>query len=107
VNAAYTSQMDSKTGRLEGRRIGDKFYHGNGEVSHADTNAAVNIKYRADDTEISLYTSFREVKAILLDRLAASGGVNSIKNCDRPSVTPVTHRKRTLTESELPNSMSI
>lgn len=102
VNAAYTSQMDSLTNRLEGRRVGDKFYHICGVVSHADTNAAVNIKHRADDTEISLYMPHRDVKRILLGRITANGGVSSVKNCDRPSLTPVTHRKRTLTESELP-----
>ncbi|SMF85226.1 transposase, partial [Pseudobacteriovorax antillogorgiicola] len=93
VNAAYTSQMDSKTGRLEGRRVGDKFHHVNGEVSQADTNAAVNIKHRADDTEISLYTPYKEVKAILLNRLAAIGRVSSPLDCDRPSRTPVTREK--------------
>ncbi|RYZ89960.1 MAG: transposase, partial [Proteobacteria bacterium] len=56
VNAAFTSQMDSKSGHLEGRRDGDKFYHVNGEVSSSDTNAAINIKRRADDTDIGLYT---------------------------------------------------
>lgn len=100
VNAAYTSQMDSKTGRLQGRRVGDKFHHVNGDVSHADTNAAVNIKQRADDADISLYTPYREVKAILLSRLAAIGGVSDLLVHDRPSRTPVTHRKRALTESE-------
>jgi hypothetical protein len=100
VNAAYTSQMDSKTGRLEGRRVGDKFHHANGEVTQADTNAAVNIKHRADDAEISLYTPYKEVKAILLNRLAATGGVSSPLGCDRPSRTPVTREKSTLTESE-------
>lgn len=100
VNPAYTSQIDSNTRRLEGRRVGDKFYHVNGDVSQADTNAAVNVEHRADDTEISLYTPYKEVKAILLNRLTASGGVSSIKN-DRPSRTPVTRQKRTLTESEL------
>jgi hypothetical protein len=99
VNAAYTSQMDSKSRRLEGRREGDKFYHANGEVSQADTNAAINIEHRADDTEISIYTSYKEVKAILLNRLIATGGVSPHKD-DRPSRTPVTRRKRTLTESE-------
>jgi transposase len=103
VNAAYTSQMDSKTRRLEGRRVGDKFYHANGEVSHADTNAAVNIRERADDTEIGLFMSHRDVKKILLDRLAATGGVRA--EPDRPSRTPVARRKRTSTESEIPNSM--
>ncbi len=103
VNAAFTSQMDSKTSRLEGRRVGDKFYHANGEVSHADTNAAVNIKERADDTEIGLFMSHRDVKKILLARSAANGGVRA--QPDRPSRTPVARRKRPSTESELPISM--
>jgi transposase len=103
VNAAYTPQMDSKTSRLEGRRVGDKFYHANGEVSHADTNAAVNIKERADDTEIGLFTSSKDVKKILLARSAANGGVRA--QPDRPSRTPVARRKRTSTESELLISM--
>ena len=64
VNAAYTSQMDSNTHHLEGRRVGDKFYHVNGEVSHADTNAAVNIEHRGDETEITVFTPHKEVKAI-------------------------------------------
>jgi hypothetical protein len=80
VNCAYTSQMDSNTGRLEGRRVGDKFYHVNGEVSQADTNAAVNTKHRGDDTEITLYTSYKEVKRILLSRLTATGGVSELDN---------------------------
>ena len=101
VNAAYTSQMDSKTGHLQGRRVGDKFYHVSGEVSQADTNAAVNIRDRADDTAISLYTPYREVKAILTNRLTATGGVSSSQKSDRPSRTLVTGEKSTLTESEL------
>ncbi len=69
VNCAYTSQMDSLTNHLEGRRVGDKFYHVNGDVSHADTNAARNIKHRVDDPDIGLYTPHKEVKRILLARL--------------------------------------
>ncbi len=101
VNCAYTSQMDSNTRRLEGRRKGDKFYHVNGDVSHADTNAAVNIKHRGDDTEIALYTPYKEVKKILLNRLSADGGVNN-SGCDRPSMTLVAYKKLASTESELP-----
>ena len=71
----------------------------------SDTNAAANIKHRADDTEISLYMPHKDVKRILLGRLAANGRVSSVKNCDRPSLTPVTRRKRILTESELPKIM--
>jgi hypothetical protein len=76
VNCAYTSQMDSNTHFLEGKRVGDKFYHASGEVSHADTNAARNIKHRGDDTEITRYTPFIKVKKILLNRLMAIGGVS-------------------------------
>ena len=107
VNAAYTSQVDSRTNRLEGRREGDKFYHICGDVSHADTNAAANIKQRADDTEISLYMPHKDVKRILLGRLAANGRVSSVKSCDRPSLTPVTRRKRILSESELPKLYNV
>ena len=101
VNSAYTSQVDSQTNRLEGRRVGDKFYHVSGDVSHADTNAAVNIKHRADDADISLYTPYKDVKKILLARLTAIGGVSCVTINDRPSMTPVAPPKRTSTESEL------
>ncbi len=72
VNAAYTSQMDSNTHLLEGNRVGDKFYHANGEVGQADTNAACNILHRLDDPEIGRYTPYRKVKQILQNRLHAS-----------------------------------
>ncbi|MEX6431279.1 transposase, partial [Ferrimicrobium acidiphilum] len=36
VNAAYTSQMDSNTHLLEGKREADKFYCANGDVLQAD-----------------------------------------------------------------------
>ena len=106
VNCAYTSQVDSNTRRLEGRRVGDKFYHANGEVSQADTNAAVNIKHRGEDTEITRYTPYKVVKAILLSRSTAIGGVSKPRKkvCNRPSLTPVAHRKRASTESELPRN---
>ena len=103
VNCAYTSQMDSNTHRLEGRRVGDKFYHANGDVSQADTNAAKNIKQRGDDTEISRFTPYKVVKKILLGRLLANGGVSeTAKSRNRPSRTSVARRKRTSTKSELP-----
>ena len=46
VNPAYTSQIDSNTQYLEGKRVHDKFHHVNGEISQADINAAINIKHR-------------------------------------------------------------
>jgi len=72
VNAAYTSQMDSNTQLLEGKRVGDKFYHVNGEVEQADVNAACNIKQRLNDPEIQRYTPYQRVKQILLNRLHAA-----------------------------------
>ena len=72
VNAAYTSQMDSKTGLLEGVRNGDKFYHANGEVGQSDINAARNIKQRFFDKGITRYMPYKKVGKLLIDRLRAS-----------------------------------
>ncbi len=71
VNAAYTSQMDSNTHLLEGRREQDKFYCANGDVLQADFNAARNLLKRYSDQEITLYTPYREVRRILLARSPA------------------------------------
>jgi hypothetical protein len=106
VNSAYTSQIDSRTRMLEGKRVGDKFYHANGDVTHAGTNAAVNIEHRADDADISLYMPHQTVKKILLDRLAACGGVSKKSSCNRPSRTRVARTKVISTESELPENLT-
>jgi Transposase and inactivated derivatives len=71
VNAAYTSQMDSTTHLLEGKRVGDKFYRTNGDVLQADHNAAMNVLHRYSDSEITLYTPYKEVRRILLARSPA------------------------------------
>lgn len=68
VNAAYTSQMDSRHSVLLGRRNGDAFYCFDGEVLQADTNAARNILARLNDPEIHLFTPYKDVKVILLIR---------------------------------------
>ncbi len=68
VNAAYTSQMDSRYGVLLGTRNGDTFYGFDRVVMDADTNAARNILARPGDKEISLFTPYKQVKAILLRR---------------------------------------
>ena len=68
VNAAYTSQIDSRTGRLEGELRGDWFYCKDGEVLQRDENAARNIKARFSDPEITRYMTSAEVKRILLSR---------------------------------------
>ncbi|WP_255217788.1 transposase [Paraburkholderia mimosarum] len=68
VNAAYTSQMDSFTGLLEGRRAGDKFYRANGDVLQADFNAARNVRNRIRDREIDRFMPHTQVKQILIAR---------------------------------------
>ncbi|WP_298207896.1 hypothetical protein [Ferrimicrobium sp.] len=72
VNAAYTSQMDSATHLLEGKRVADTFYCAiycaNGDVLKADFNGARNLLHRYSDQEITLYTPHREVRRILLAR---------------------------------------
>jgi len=96
VNAAYTSQMDSRNGFLLGTRSGDKFYCFDGAVLDADQNAAQNILARMYDPEIKLYTPFRQVKEILVRRTGSRLG---LLNQDSSY-----NGKPLLTESEMLNS---
>ncbi|MBK1650316.1 RNA-guided endonuclease TnpB family protein [Rhabdochromatium marinum] len=68
VNPAYTSQIDSRTGCLDGQRKGDRFYCSDGVVLQADQNAARNVLARLLDPDIERFTPFKQVKAILLER---------------------------------------
>jgi IS605 OrfB family transposase len=68
VNAAYTSQMDSRNGTLSGKRRGDQFYCADGVVLQADVNAARNVLAKFNDPEIGLWTPYQQVKSILLKR---------------------------------------
>jgi len=79
VNAAYTSQMDSTNGLLEGKRVGDRFYRICGDVLQADHNAARNVLARLGDSEIGRYTPFKEVKRILLMRSPAQLSVKRLE----------------------------
>jgi archaellin len=79
VNSAYTSQMDSTTGLLQGKRVGDKFYRENGDVLQADHNAALNVLARLGDNEISRFTPYKEVRRILLTRSPAQLSVNRLE----------------------------
>lgn len=79
VSCAYTSQMDSRTGLLNGNRVGDKFYCENGDVLDADINAALNVKARYFDKEITLFTPFKEIKRILQSRSPAELTVNRLE----------------------------
>jgi len=96
VNAAYTSQMDSRNGTLSGKRCGEKFYCEDGEVLQADVNAARNVLARLYDSEISRWMPYKQVKAILLKRTSANRLklLNQDSSCRLPYLS---------TESELSN----
>jgi transposase len=79
VNGAYTSQMDSTNGLLEGKREGDKFYRANGDVLQSDHNGALNVLARLDDSEISRFTPYKEVRRILLARSPAQLSVKRLE----------------------------
>ncbi len=70
VQPSYTSQVDSVTGTLLGKRSGDNITRFNGVVLQADHNAAKNILDRGTDKEISRYMSKTEVQTVLLRRTA-------------------------------------
>ena len=97
VNAAYTSQMDSCDGSLSGKRSGEKFYRENGEVLQADVNAARNVLARLDDSEISRWLPYKQVKTILLQR-------NSANRLKLPNQDSSCRSQNLSTESELLNA---
>lgn len=47
VSPRYTSQMDSRTGKRDGNRVGCRYYCVDGKVFDADWNASVNIAQRS------------------------------------------------------------
>ena len=79
VNGAYTSQTDSTTGLLQGKRSGDKFYRVTGDVLQADHNAALNVLARLSDPDIKRFTPYQEVRRILLSRSPAQLSVNRLE----------------------------
>ena len=64
--AEHTSQIDSANGLQQGRRVGDEFYCENGDVIQADHNAALNVRARRRDPEITRFTPCGEVRRFLL-----------------------------------------
>lgn len=67
VNAAYTSQVDPRTGLLA-LRAGDRLHLPGGVVMQADHAAAINILARDTDPDIGLRTPYRRVREILQER---------------------------------------
>lgn len=47
VNPAYTSQIDHRTGIIDGKRNGSRYIGKDGQLLHADINAACNIALRS------------------------------------------------------------
>jgi IS605 OrfB family transposase len=47
VNPSYTSQIDHRTGKIDGQRIGGRYIGKDGKILHADVNAACNIGLRS------------------------------------------------------------
>ncbi len=100
VNPAYTSQVDSRTGLLQGKRQWDRFYCLDGVVLDADVNAACNILARLYDEEITLYMPYRDVRALLAERTRTAVGTAppGLELRGRATEPPST-------ESELPASV--
>ena len=71
VNAAYTSQVDSRHGVLLGTRDGEQFFTFDGEVLQADGNAARNIETRFDDADLSRSMKSIDVRKVLIKRTVA------------------------------------
>jgi len=71
-----------------GERVGDWFYRANGDVIDSDINGARNILARLYDEEIQLYTPYRKVKEILVERTERStrlGLLNQDTSCNGPT----------------------
>ena len=100
VNPACTSQIDSRTGLLQGQRKGDRFHCLDGVVPDADANAACNIPARPCDEETTPYMPYGEVKALPAERTGLSvGTARPGPELRGPATAPPS------TESELPASV--
>jgi putative transposase len=92
VNPAYTSQMCPHCGFVDGKnRSGDRFKCLNcGHEQGADRVAAMNLKARRTDPDITLWTPKERVKIILLDRFAAghSAQQDEVAVCRLETVKP-------------------
>jgi transposase len=67
VNAAYTSQTDSRNGTF-GCRCGRLFYCYGGVVLDAEQNAAANVLQRMSDPDITLWMPPAQVRQVIVAR---------------------------------------
>ena len=74
VNPDYTSQIDFRTGLLQGRRRWDRLYSLDGVVLDADTNAACNNLVRMYYGEKTLDMPYRGAKALPAERTGTAVG---------------------------------
>jgi transposase len=102
VNAAYTSQTDSRNGTF-GRRCGRWFYCFDGVVLDAEQNAAANVLHRMSDPDITLWTPRARVCQIIAARTRShrlrlpsqdsspppspAGGERTVQDCSPMSKT--------------------
>ena len=75
VNPAYSSQVCPRCGYLDSKnRKGDKFECLNcGLELRSDYSASLNLLDRKDDKEITLWTPYKKVKEVLLNRFVVAG----------------------------------
>ena len=102
VSAAYSSQTCPICGFVDsGNRKGDRFVCIKcGTEDHADRVGALNIESRLTDPQITRFTPYPEVKAILLDRFhrrleatetaVTSSDVKAVSSATVPGRTPDT-----------------
>lgn len=103
VNPAYSSQICSYCGYLDvTNRKGDVFHcQYCGRALHAGYNASLNIANRINDGEITIFTPYKDVKQILLDRFNKSVG-GSCKSATGSTMTLDTSTPdRNQSESEM------
>jgi len=74
INPRFTSQIDSRTGLMDGQRKGSRYYCKDGTVLDADVNAAINIAGRS-----KLPVSFSDLAVTGLDGQASVNKPNVYK----------------------------
>jgi IS605 OrfB family transposase len=97
VNAAYTSQTDSRNGTF-GHRRGRLFYCFDGVVLDAEQNAAVNVLHRMSDPDITLWMPHTQVRQIIAVRTHSHR-----LRLPQPGLQPATTSERRANSPRLPD----